>query len=703
MHEAFALMRQRFQEAENQVNRSAGNSKKQDSSSIPPFNRIYKVLLDNKPEFDRLLGATLATNVFYLLARAQFSTSLEELINQQVSQIIAQGVISDYATLGSERHRRIIVRRLPSWSETIEKTPDKFLDLDDAKKKVTFYCREMAADLPAGQRWAICELAQSLVIPNLVLNRAETEERKNASLEELKPVYFRIKKGEMLVREGERITPIHIAKLQALQKDRPQDWWLLNFLATAMILGLLVGITYQLARLFIRKFPRNFAELVFLASLLIFVALLNPGLVDVTGVLARVSPLISKNLIYLLPVALAPMLTGIFIGLETAVVIAFIAPIMTGLVLEKPFYIFIYFVAGGLVGVWGIQHCRNRWALIRAGLLIGLVNLVSVTALKLLEFPLRAPDFFIGMVFAAGGGLLISVLVTGMAPVIEVLFNFTSDFRLLELRNLDQPILRELMVMAPGTYHHSIVVGNMVEAAAEAIGANPLLAKTAAYYHDVGKIKKPAYFVENQLGGENKHEKLAPSMSSLILLAHVKDGVELGRQNRVGSQIIDIIRQHHGTSFISYFYNKAKQQAANPQQINIEDYRYPGPRPQTKEAGLVLLADQVEAASKTLLDPTPARIQGLVQKIINNIFADGQLDECELTLKDLHQIAKSFIKILSGIFHQRIEYPGSPDKSGGDKKKGNEDLDKQPTKKDSHKSSEDQEKSREDLKRLGIF
>lgn len=287
--------------------------------------------------------------------------------------------------------------------------------------------------------------------------------------------------------------------------------------------------------------------------------------------------------------------------------------------------------------------------------------------------------------------------------MIEVLFNFTSDFRLLELRNLDQPILRELMVMAPGTYHHSIIVGNMVEAAAEAIGANPLLAKTAAYYHDVGKIKKPAYFVENQLGGENKHEKLAPSMSSLILLAHVKDGVELGRQNRVGSQIIDIIRQHHGTSFISYFYNKAKQQAANPQQINIEDYRYPGPRPQTKEAGLVLLADQVEAASKTLLDPTPARIQGLVQKIINNIFADGQLDECELTLKDLHQIAKSFIKILSGIFHQRIEYPASPDKSVVDKKKGNEDLDKQPTKKDSHKPSEDQEKSREDLKRLGIF
>jgi putative nucleotidyltransferase with HDIG domain len=237
----------------------------------------------------------------------------------------------------------------------------------------------------------------------------------------------------------------------------------------------------------------------------------------------------------------------------------------------------------------------------------------------------------------------------------------------------------------------------MVEAAAEAIGANPMLAKAAAYYHDIGKIRKPAYFVENQRGGENKHEKLAPSMSALILIAHVKDGAELARRHKLGEQIEAIILQHHGTGFISYFYHKAKAQGANPQQVKIEDYRYPGPRPQTKEAGLVLLADQVEAASKTLTDPTPARIQGMVQKIINNVFADGQLDTCELTLKDLHLIAKSFNKILSGIFHQRISYPAP-----AEKKKTHEDLDKQPAKKNNHKASDAPEKSREDLKRLGM-
>jgi putative nucleotidyltransferase with HDIG domain len=240
-------------------------------------------------------------------------------------------------------------------------------------------------------------------------------------------------------------------------------------------------------------------------------------------------------------------------------------------------------------------------------------------------------------------------------------FGYTTDIKLLELASLDQPLLRELMVQAPGTYHHSVIVSNMVEASARAVHANPLLAKVAAYYHDIGKIKKPLYFIENQEGRVNKHEKLAPSMSSLILISHVKDGVELARQYRLGKEIIDIIGQHHGTSLITYFYEKAKEQVEKKGgrclQVEEADFRYPGPKPQTKEAGLVMLADVVEAASKTLVEPTSARIQGMVQKMVNKIFSDGQLDECELTLKDLHEIAKSFNMTLSGIFHHRVEYP----------------------------------------------
>jgi hypothetical protein len=283
-------------------------------------------------------------------------------------------------------------------------------------------------------------------------------------------------------------------------------------------------------------------------------------------------------------------------------------------------------------------------------------------------------------------------------------FGFTTDIKLLELGNLDQPLLRELMVQAPGTYHHSVIISNMVEATAKAVNANPLLAKVSAYYHDMGKMKKPLYFIENQIWGENRHEKLAPSMSSLILISHTKDGVDLAKRNKLGREITDIIQQHHGTSLITFFYQKAKERLVakgrKSAEVEEENFRYPGPKPQTKEAGLVMLADMVEAASRSLVDPTPSRIKGMVQKIMNKAFSDGQLGECELTLKDLNEIAKSFNKTLSGIFHQRIEYP---EVAVGTSKKGIDGSTDQISGEDSgSKKPDDKAKAEEGLKRLGL-
>jgi hypothetical protein len=254
------------------------------------------------------------------------------------------------------------------------------------------------------------------------------------------------------------------------------------------------------------------------------------------------------------------------------------------------------------------------------------------------------------------------------------------------------------MIEVPGTYHHSMVVGTMVEAAASEIGANPLLAKVCGYYHDIGKIKKPLYFVENQEDGINRHDRLAPSMSSLILISHVKDGMEMARENKLGQAIIDTIEQHHGTSLIQYFYDKAKKQKGE-ENVNIDDFRYPGPRPQTREAGLVMLADALEAASRTLENPTPSRIQRLVQELINKIFSDGQLDNCELTLKDLHNIARSFKKILTGIHHHRIEYPETALLTGGKGKNGSTDRKQARQIQNSAKTAEN--KSTGHLRRLG--
>jgi putative nucleotidyltransferase with HDIG domain len=246
--------------------------------------------------------------------------------------------------------------------------------------------------------------------------------------------------------------------------------------------------------------------------------------------------------------------------------------------------------------------------------------------------------------------------------------------------------MKSLMVSAPGTYHHSVIVGNLVESAAEAAGVNPLLARVSAYYHDIGKVKMPDYFVENQSAASSRHEKLTPHMSTMIIVNHIKEGVELAKQYNLPEPIIDIIEQHHGNMLVNYFYQKAKEKAENAPPVE-EDYKYHGPKPQTRVAALVMLADAVEAASRVLGDPTPARIASLVDRIINHIFLEGQLDECELTLKDIHEIKRRFGYILTGIFHKRIDYPGFDFT--------NENLYKEPAKAAKGKSAENNKSAKE--------
>jgi hypothetical protein len=329
------------------------------------------------------------------------------------------------------------------------------------------------------------------------------------------------------------------------------------------------------------------------------------------------------------------------------------------------------------------------------------VNVAMALSFQLLNDTLLSVQTLYCLGFALAGGVVNAAVTMGVIPVIEAFFQYTTDIKLLEFTNLHAPLLRELMIKAPGTYHHSVVVGSMAESAAEAIHANPLLARVASYYHDIGKLGKPQYFIENAVTAENRHDRLSPSMSALILTSHVKEGVELAREHHLGRPIIDIIRQSHGTALITFFYQKAKSMAdPEVQQINERDFRYPGPKPQTREAGLVMLADCVEAASRTLADPTPARIQGMVQKIINNIFIDGQLDECELTLKNLHEIARSFNRILCGIHHQRIDYPEPAFKER--KGKNGEDSTKEHPAAPPDRGAEAPKSSGDDIKRLGI-
>lgn len=360
-----------------------------------------------------------------------------------------------------------------------------------------------------------------------------------------------------------------------------------------------------------------------------------------------------------LPVPLGGVLFTVLLNARMAFAGSLCLTLLAGLMLDAPLPYFLYAFVGSVVGIFAIARRRERTLFFRAGAAVALANIYTLTALMLVGG--RSDGLFADAIGGVVNGAILAVLATGILPLLEHPFERTTTFTLLDLSNLDNPLLRYMVLTVPGTYHHSIMVGTLAEAAAEAVGADGLLCRVGAYYHDIGKTRHPSYFIENQSDAADRHTRLAPSLSRTIVISHVKEGIELARAFGLPEVLVDLIPQHHGTRLVSFFFQRAKE-AADPeiQAVKEEDYRYPGPKPQTREAAILMLADTVEAATRSLTDPTPARLRGVVQRVINDIFADGQLAECDLTLRDLHIIATSFVRILTGIFHHRIEYPTPP-------------------------------------------
>nr|WP_320048185.1 HDIG domain-containing metalloprotein [uncultured Desulfuromonas sp.] len=553
---------------------------------------------------------------------------------------------------------------------------------------------------------AVMAVLQKMVRPNLTFNQSETEARKRAAAESVLPVLLQVKRGEMIVREGERVTAEQVRKLHALQSSVDGFKMARNAAGLMLAILLLFYVVHRFAKMNIRKYHPEQRDLLFLVSVFVGLFVIAKVGIFISMALQSAFPYIdSACYYYLLPFAAGAMLVRIVLNSEVAYVFSMLLALLMGMLFGNNLFISLYVLAGSVTAAHWVRHSQARSNLYRAGWYLALVNMGMVLAIYSLSDNPFNEQVLYRLGFAFVGAFGCAMVVNGTIPLVESLFKYTTDFKLMELANMNTPILRELMIQAPGTYHHSIVVGNLVENAAEAIGANPLLARVAAYYHDIGKIKKPLYFAENMHPPENRHDKLAPSMSALILISHVKDGVELAKEHKLGQDLIEIIRQHHGTALIKFFFDKAQQREKDGQ-VNEQDYRYPGPKPQTREAALIMLADSVEAAGRTLMDPTPARIQGMVQKIINKIFIDGQLDECELTLKDLHEIAKSFNRMLSGIFHQRVEYPEPAykerEKDKEIKRINNDDLYRESAAEPRYNDSNIQKGSQDDLKRLGM-
>ncbi|HOB11746.1 MAG TPA: HDIG domain-containing protein [Syntrophomonadaceae bacterium] len=489
--------------------------------------------------------------------------------------------------------------------------------------------------------------------PNLIYNAEATDQAIQEATEAVQPVQKNIKAGEIIVRAGDRVTAEQISILEQLGIQRTQ-----SYTSTLVGAGIFVLLSFWLVIQFLRRYYQDILKddrLMLLIGLIFIIILLLTRFLTMIKISnnAEINALVG----YLAPVAAGSMLIAILLDNRLAHFLTLIVALYVGLLTEgnQLFYGITAFV-GGTVGVFQVYRLSQTSDLAKSGLYIALANIVTILTLSMIGGSSSWNTILVGIVIGAVNGILSAILMIGALPFLESAFSITSMIKLLELSNPNHSLLKRLLLEAPGTYHHSLMVGNLAEASAEAVGANPLLVRVGAYYHDIGKLKRPEYFVENQRGFDNPHEKIAPALSALIITSHVKDGVELAREARLPDVVIDFIAQHHGTSLTKYFYSRALEEDRDGS-ISPDSFRYEGPKPQTKEVALVMLADSVEAAIRSLQEPTEAKIRDMVKKIIKDKLNDGQLEACDLTFKDLDTITQSFCTILEGVYHKRIEYP----------------------------------------------
>lgn len=443
-----------------------------------------------------------------------------------------------------------------------------------------------------------------------------------------------------------------------------------------MITALFLSVFFFYLNYFYPDIYENINKLILLSIISIFIVLLAKIFGQVSG--------------YLIPMASSSMLIALSFSPNIAILLTVILSLLIGFIPGGGLNYILVSIISGIVAIYSIQKATQRSSLTRAGLLIAGVNIIAISALGLInneEYYLILQNNFLGVL----NGFLAVILTIGILPFLESYFDITTSFKLMELSNPNQPLLKKMILEAPGTYHHSIVVGNLSETAAEEIGGNGLLARVGAIYHDIGKIKRPYFFTENQEAYKNIHDEMEPSLSALVIASHVKEGIELAKKNKLPKDITDIISQHHGTNLITYFFHRAlKENGLANDAVAEENYRYSGPKPQTKETGIILLADSLEAATRSLTNPTATRIKTLVKEIIQKNLENGQLEECDLTLKDLDKIGDSFSRILTGMFHTRVEYPDDDlIKKIKEEKKKNGNSDKKSTKNNKNKSAED--------------
>ncbi len=483
-------------------------------------------------------------------------------------------------------------------------------------------------------------LGRQLIQPNLVLNTEKVNEARDQAVQNVEPV--QIMQGEIIIRKGDVVRTEHINLMRDVGLLKTGRDYAALAGRTLLVLAMAALMIVYLHQNRLRILENN-ALLGLLGSVVLTVLLLG----------RLFSMPAWPEAVYLNPSALVGLLLTLLIDAKVASMAAVVTAVLLGVISGFSWPVGTLALVGGLTAVLSVTKVSQRGDLMRAGFIVGGANVLLMMALGLAS---KDTGLIVNSYLGLISGVLASIVAIGVLPYLESAFKITSSIRLLELSNPNHPLLRRLMLEAPGTYHHSILVGNLAEAAAEAVGADGLLARVGAHYHDIGKLKRPYFFVENQVGKDNPHDKIAPSLSTLIVTSHVKDGLELAGEYKLPDVVTQFIAQHHGTDLVRFFYHRATE-ASEDNTVEEKDFRYPGPKPHGKEVAIVSLADAVEAAVRSLSKPTPGKIEGLVRKIIKDRLNSGQLDESDLTFQDMDRIANAFVKVIMGMFHTRVEYP----------------------------------------------
>jgi len=486
------------------------------------------------------------------------------------------------------------------------------------------------------------DIAVMVLKPNMYYDEQTTLARKQSEREKVEDVVIR--KGTLIVGKGQELSSQQIQLLNAYglltesDKDRFDIQFYLGY-------GVIIGICLIIMGLYLRSLDKKLWDS---NSTLLLISL--------TAIMALTVTMMLKNISqYLIVLPAGAMLVSILVSPRIAIMTNIMTSILAGFLGGFDLHVVVMMLLTGILGAGMVSKTHHRSTFILSGLAVSLVSLLVIFS----EGILNREDIYRMInngLYGVIGGTLSAVLTIGTLPFFETVFDIITPLKLLELSNPNQPMLRRLLIEAPGTYYHSILVGNLAEAAAEDIGANALLCRVGAYYHDIGKLKRPYFFKENQITRDNPHDKITPNLSALVITSHVKDGVEIAGKNKLPSTVIRIIEEHHGNTLVAYFYHKALS-AEGAEAVDESKFRYPFRKPQTEEAAIVMLADSVEAYIRSLSEPTRDQVEQGVRKIIKDKLNDAQLDNCDLTLKDLEMIGQAFVKVLAGIFHDRIEYP----------------------------------------------